>query len=287
MTLVIGDWTLESVQGGDFSVDGGAAFGVVPKTVWRTIFPSDADNMVRFRCHCLLARNGRQTILIDTGYGGKYPPLDRKAYQMESGNPILDNLAAKNIAPGKVDFVLFTHLHFDHAGGATVFDQNRQLVPAFPNARYLAHAWEWEDAISGKPELIAAYPANNLFPLQEHGCVSTFRDGDELFPGLTVYRTGGHTRGHTTFLFHNADKSEGAMFIGDLCPTTAHMRLLWNMSYDTFLLESRRKKQFWLEKAAENQWWVLFTHDPHTPGCRIERHPKKEFVINKNEKFFS
>ena len=280
MTIVIGDWTLESVRGGDFSIDGGAAFGVVPQTVWKRVYPPGTDNLVRFRCHCLLAKNRHHTILIDTGYGGKYPPLDRKAYLMEKGNPILDDLAAKNTDLGEIDFVLFTHLHFDHAGGATVFDKDRRLVPAFPNAKYLAHAWEWEDAVSAKAELIAAYPTKNLFPLKEHDCVETFRDGDELLPGLTAYRTGGHTRGHCVFLFHDTNMSKGALFLGDLCPTTAHMRLLWNMSYDTFLIETRRKKQFWLEKAAENQWWVLFAHDPHTPGARIERHPKKEFIIN-------
>jgi len=279
MTITIGHWQLDPVHGGDFSIDGGAAFGVVPKTVWQTVWPPDANNLVRFTCRCLLARNGRNTVLIDTGYGGKYQPLDRKAYLMEAGNPVLDDLAAKGIHPNDVECVLFSHLHFDHAGGATVYDTNGLLVPAFPNARYLAQVWEWEDAISRQPELVAAYPTDNLFPLQKYGCIGTFRGGEQIFPGLTAIRTGGHTRGHTAFLFQDTNTGEGALFIGDLCPTAAHTRLLWNMSYDTFLLETRRKKRYWLEQAVENRWIVLFPHDPRMAGCRIERHPKKEFVV--------
>lgn len=279
MRLVIGDWRLDVVSGGDFSIDGGAAFGVVPKTVWRTIWPCDENNLVRFTCRCLLARNGRDTVLIDTGYGGKYPPLDRRAYQMEDGNPVLNGLVAQNVASKDVDFVLFTHLHFDHAGGATVYDPDGRLVPTFPNAKHLAQRWEWEDAVSGRPELSAAYPQNNLLPLKERGCVETFRDGERILPGLTAIRTGGHTRGHTAFLFENPQGDEGALFIGDLCPTAEHMRLLWNMSYDTFLLETRKKKRQLLERAADNRWWLLFPHDPRMAGCKIERHAKKEFVV--------
>ena len=283
MTLTVGPWQLEPVHGGDFSIDGGAGFGVVPKSVWQTVWPCDANNLVRFTCRCLLARNGDTNVLIDTGYGGKHPAIDRKAYQMENGNPLLESLAAKGIAPNDVDCILFTHLHFDHAGGATVFDTKGRLVPAFPKAKYMAQVWEWEDAISRRPELVAAYPADNLFPLQEHGCIDTFRSGEQLFPGLMAIRTGGHTRGHTAFLFQSASTPEGAhegvLFIGDLCPTAAHTRMLWNMSYDTFLLETRRIKRYWLEQAANNRWWLLFPHDPRMAYCQIERHPKKEFVV--------
>ena len=286
MMLTIGPWQLEPVHGGGLSIDGGAAFGVVPKTVWQTVWSSDANNMVRFTCRCLLARNGNTTVLIDTGYGGKYPVIDRKAFQMESGNPVLESLAGKGIEPNDVDCVLFTHLHFDHAGGATVYDTNGQLVPAFPKARYMAQIWEWEDAILRRPELVSAYPEDNLYPLQENRCIATFRDGEQLFPGLTAIRTGGHTRGHTAFLFRDASTNEGALFIGDICPTASHTRMLWNMSYDTFLLETRRIKRHWLEQAADNRWWLVFPHDPRMEVCQIERHPKKEFVVTtviKNE----
>ena len=279
MNLTIGDWQLETVSGGDFSIDGGAAFGVVPKAVWQTIWPCDENNLVRFTCRCLLARNGRNTVLIDTGYGGKYPPLDRKAYLLEDGNPVLDGLVKRNVAPEEIDLVLFTHLHFDHAGGATVFDRQRRLVPTFPNAKYVAHEWEWEDALSGKAEFLAAYPQNNLIPLKEHGCVGTFRGNEEVLPGLTTIHTGGHTRGHTAFLFQDESHSEGALFIGDLCPTAEHMRLLWNMSYDMFLLETRRKKRQLLEQTADNNWWLLFAHDPRMTGGQIRKDPKKAFVV--------
>ena len=274
----IGHWQLDPLHGGAFSIDGGAAFGVVPKTVWQTIHPSDELNRVRMTCNCLLARDGEHVVLIDTGYGGKNPPMDRKAYGMEGGNPILESLARFDIRPEDVGFVLFTHLHFDHAGGATIRNENRELVPTFPEARYMAYSKEWEDAVSKTPELLAAYPQYNLEPLALAGKVDLFDRDAELLPGLRALRTGGHTRGHTAFLIESKDGSEGALFIGDICPTRAHMKTLWNMSYDTFLLETRRKKRKLLEMAAQRQWWVFLPHDPFVYACRIETHPGKEFM---------
>lgn len=274
----IGRWQLKPLDGGAFSIDGGAAFGVVPKTVWQTIHPADDINRVRMTCNCLLAMDGEQVVLIDTGYGGKYPPMDRKAYGMQEGNPILEALARRSIRPEDVDFVLFTHLHFDHAGGATVRSADRQLVPTFPNARYLIDANEWEDAVSKTPELLAAYPQNNLEPLIRDEKVDLFDRDTELLPGLKSLRTGGHTRGHTAFLFESEDESEGALFLGDICPTRAHMKTLWNMSYDTFLLETRQKKRQFLERVAERGWWVFLPHDPFVYACRIQKHPAKEFT---------
>lgn len=276
--MKVGPWQLDPLDGGAFSIDGGAAFGVVPKTVWQTVHPADEINRVRMTCNCLLARNGEHIVLIDTGYGGKYPPIDRKAYNMEDGNPILDSLARFGVRSEDVDFVLFTHLHFDHAGGATIRTENRQLIPTFSNARYLIYRNEWDDAVSKTPELLAAYPQNNLEPLILNEKVDFFERDIELLPCLKTLRTGGHTRGHTAFLFESENESEGAIFIGDICPTRAHMKTLWNMSYDTFLLETRRKKRKLLKMAAERNWWIFLPHDPFVYACRIETHPAKEFI---------
>lgn len=273
-----GGWQLNPVHGGYFSIDGGAAFGVVPKTVWTKVFPADENNLVRMTCNCLLARNGQHVVLIDTGYGGKYPPLDRKAYIMESGNPTLESLACLGVSPESIDCVLFTHLHFDHAGGATVKDIDGHLVPTFPNARYFVHRWEWEDAVSRSPELLAAYPQNNLLPLAEAGKVEMFDKDGPILPGVIALRTGGHTRGHTAFLFESDNGIGDMLFIGDLCPTRAHIKTLWNMSYEMFLLETRRKKRRILEEAAAKGQWLFLPHDPFVWACRIESQPGREFV---------
>jgi len=274
--MKIGRWQLDPLHGGAFSIDGGAAFGVVPKTVWQKVHPADELNRVRMTCNCLLARDGNHSVLIDTGYGGKYPPMDRKAYNMEEGNPILDALARLAVRAEDVNVVLFTHLHFDHAGGATRRTADRRLEPTFPNARYCVYQKEWEDAVSQSPELLAAYPQNNLEPLERAGKIDCFEGTTELLPGLKPLRTGGHTRGHTAFLFESS--TESALFIGDICPTQAHIKTLWNMSYDTFLLETRRKKRKLLATAAERGWWVFLPHDPLVFACRVAAHPAKEFV---------
>lgn len=276
--LTIGDWQLDPIHGGMFSMDGGAVFGVVPKSVWKRVCPVDDDNMAEFSCNCLLARNGKNTVLIDTGYGDKYPPLDRKACRMEAGNPCLESLARYDLGPEDIDTVLFTHLHFDHTGAATFRMQDRRLRPTFAGARHLVSAWEWEDAVEPKPELAAAYPQDDLVPLREAGLVETFHADGPLLPGLTTIRTGGHTRGHTAFLFESSDGGEGALFIGDLCATSLHMRMNWNMSYDMFLLATRRKKRELLEKAVEKRWWVIYPHDPVVWAARLEKDPKREFV---------
>jgi glyoxylase-like metal-dependent hydrolase (beta-lactamase superfamily II) len=229
-------------------------------------------------CNCLLARNEKHVVLIDTGYGGKYPPLDRKSYKMEEGNPLLESLKRNGILPEDVHYVLFTHLHFDHVGGATIKDRTGSIVPVFSQACYLAHRWEWEDAVSRQRELSAAYPQEHLIPFEKAGTMKTFDNDSEILPGLKAIRTGGHTRGHCAFLFESAKGDDGALFIGDICPTRAHLKTLWNMSYDNFLLETRRKKRQMLETVSERNWWLFLPHDPFVPACRIKKVPGREFV---------
>jgi len=192
----------------------------------------------------------------------------------------LESLARLGVVPEDVDDVLFTHLHFDHAGGATIKNAAGRIVPTFPNARYRVHRWEWEDAVSRSPELLAAYPQNNLIPLAEAGVVETFDQDEPILPGLTALRTGGHTRGHTAFLFESGDHNGELLFVGDICPTRAHMKTLWNMSYDMFLLETRRKKRRLLEEAAEKKRWLFLPHDPFVWACRIESRSGCEFVAS-------
>lgn len=275
--MKLGNWQLDSVRGGDFSIDGGAVYGVVPKTVWEKVTPCDEINRVRLSNNCVLGRDGNRVVLIDTGYGGKYPPLDRKAYAMEEGNPILQSLGSLGLTEEDIDTVVFSHLHFDHAGGATLFDENRRLVPTFPNAKYVVGRFEWEDATAATPELLPAYPQDNLSPLRESSCLHLVDDGATIVPGLTAIRTGGHTRGHLALLFESG--TEAALYIGDICPTTEHMRQLWCLAYDTFQLITRRQKRRLLELAAANDWWVLWSHDPSVAISRVVTHLKREFEI--------
>lgn len=277
----IGNWELQSVSGGRFALDGGAMFGVVPKPLWQRFTTADDRNRIPLQTNCLLARDGTHTVLIDTGYGSKLSDKEREIHAAETGVPLLKSLAAIGVSPEEIDLVVFSHLHFDHAGGGTICEgsddtgQQARIVPAFPNASYVAQRREWEDATSGVPELRGSYPLENLLPLQEAGCLRLIDGDEEIVPGLTAMVTGGHTAGHQALLFRSGGKT--AAYLGDLCPTTAHLPSLWCMAYDVYLLDTRRRKPAVLGQAADENWLVCWDHDPITPWSRIQRDPKREF----------
>lgn len=275
--LTLGDWTLHSVSGGRFRVDGGTMFGVVPKAVWQKLQPPDDSNRIRNATNCVLARDERHTVLIDTGYGGKCGPREREYMALEPGEPLLAGLSAIDVGPDDIDLVVLSHLHFDHAGGATIAAADGTLRPAFPRARYVVQRVEWEDAIGGASELRNAYPTPWLLPLAEHKRLDLI-DGDvEMLPGVRTIVTGGHTRGHQAILIES--RGETAVYVGDLCPMTTHVRTLWGMSYDMYPLEVRRRKPELLGRAADNGWWVLWDHDPDVAISKIERDTEREFRI--------
>ena len=274
--MQLGAWQLDAVNGGRFRIDGGVLFGLVPKSLWGPLAAADADNRVLCGNHCVLARDGRHTVLVDAGCGTKFDPLKRKFYSLEEGDPLLDDLARLGVSPDEIDTLVFTHLHFDHVGGATRRD-GRRLVPTFPNARYLVSRAEWEDATSGGPELQTAYSRDNLWPLADSGRL-VLLDGDApLLPGVTARCTGGHTRGHWAVKFESGNGA--AFMIGDLCPTTVHIRRMWCTAYDVYPLETRRRKPELLDEAARRRWLVVWNHDPQVmagyvappPQARVHR----------------
>lgn len=272
----LGNWQLDTINGGMFWLDGGVMFGVVPKSIWQSIAPADATNRIQCANNCVLARDGSHTVLIDTGYGGKFAPLDRKFYAMEEGEPLVEGLAALGVAPEDVDTVVLSHLHFDHVCGATRFDGGRRRVPIFPNARHIVGRVEWEDATGGSPELATAYPIEDILPLYEAGLMMVIDDGHQIVPGLRGHVTGGHTRGHMALLFESCGQT--AAYLGDICPSTAHLRRMWHLAYDTYPMETRKRKPELLGRAADEAWWILWNHDPRVGISRVARDAKREFV---------
>lgn len=275
--MQLGNFELLSVSGGTFRLDGGAMFGVVPKVLWRKKAPPNARNYIVMDTNCLLVRTGDHTVLIETGYGPKASEKERNLFALEAGNPLLENLARHGIAAEEIDTVLLTHLHFDHAGGATLRDADGRLRPTFPKARYVVQRAEWETATSDVPELEGSYPGENLLPLAEANQLELV-DGDvELRPGFRARTTGGHTRGHQAIVLESG--GETAVYLGDLCPTTAHLRRLWCMGYDLYPLETRRVKPQVLGQAADEGWLVFWDHDPEVIAAYLERDERQEFVL--------
>lgn len=264
------------INGGDFRMDG-CMFGVVPKPLWEKKTPADSDNRIAMQSTCVLIQSNIFTVLIDTGYGTKHSEKFRENHVLQQPPSLLDELKARDVEPNDVDYVILSHLHFDHAGGSTFVGEDGSLYPQFPKARHLIHRAEWEDATSSRPELAGAYFANDLNPLGEANLVDLVEDGHEVLPGITLQHTGGHTRGHQ--IVHIDSGGQRYCFVSDFCPTAAHLPPFWTLSYDQDYLHLRREKPVILGELADQDAVVIFGHDPTCPAARIKRDKRQGFVV--------
>src|SRR6185436_2832727 len=263
----VGDVELSFVSGGRLRIDGGNMFGVVPRVMWERESPPDAEHRISLDTNCILVRTPDSLGLIDTGYGSKSPAKFRQRHALEDGAPLVKNLAAIGIRPNELDWVILTHLHFDHAGGATYRDAAGQLRPTFPRARHFIQRTEWEDANGKIPELAGAYYPDDFAPLLAAGLVQLIEGDAEVVPGVSTQLTGGHTRGHQ--IIHIQSHGESAVCLADLCPTAAHLRSFWTMAYDQYLLTVRHIKPIVLNDMVDQHRIVLFSHDPQITAARL------------------
>lgn len=276
--MELGNWQLDIVSGGRLRLDGGAMFGVVPRPLWEKKQPPDDRNRIQMATNCLLLRDGQQTVLIDTGYGGKLSEREQDVFHLDPGEPLLASLAEQGLTAADIDTVVLSHLHFDHAGGATTVDNHGKLKPTFPKARYVVQRLEWETAVGNAPELKGSYPLDNLLPLKEAGQLDLIEGDAEIVPGLSGWQTPGHTKGHQSLVLNTG--KETLVYLADVCPMIAHLPAMWCMAYDVDLLESRRRKPQVLGRAADENWRVVFCHDPKVVSGRLQRDAKREFVVS-------
>lgn len=269
----LGDWTIHALQAGGQLLDGGAMFGVVPKPLWERRIPADARNRIPLGMRCLLIEHpSAGPVLIDTGVGNKEDEKFIDIYGIENAVPghrtmLEAALAAAGVAPSDVQVVINTHLHFDHAGGNTARDAAGALVPSFPNARYLVHAGEMHYATHTNERTAASYFARNWDVLAERGQLELVQHDVELLPGIRMRHTPGHTPWHQSIVLESA--GETAVFLGDVCPTAAHVPLPWIMGYDVEpLVTLESKRALWAEASAGG-WLVVFEHDAQQAWGRI------------------
>lgn len=275
--MQLGAFQLTTISGGRFRIDGGTMFGVVPKSLWSRVISAEEDNSIAQATNCVLVRTGAENVLIDTGYGSKLGPREQRIFRSESGDPLLQSLAAEGLGPDEIHRVILSHLHFDHAGGCTRIDAEGRVVPTFPNAEYVAQRMEWMYATAGFPELRGSYPQENLLPLQQSGQLRLI-DGDaEICPGFRARVTGGHTVGHATIVLESQEQT--AVYLGDCCPTWRHLPALWCMGYDLDLLTLRRVKPRVLGEIADRNWLALSDHDPDHAAAWLSRDEKREFSV--------
>lgn len=272
MNWMIDDLHVSVVSGGCLRIDGGAMFGVVPRSLWsRTVTPDDV-NRISLDTNCLLIRSGDRCAVVDTGYGGKGTDRYRSRFAFEEGEPLLRNLAAVGVVPEDVDTVILTHLHFDHAGGCTRQGAGGSLEPVFPKARHLIQRCDWADATSGAPEFVGQFLPDDYVPLDDAGLVDLLDGDTKVMPGVRCRLIGGHTRGHQLIALGEGERP--VLYLSDLCPTSAHLPAMWSMAFDLFPLDVRRTKLRILGEAVGTGCPVLFAHDPDIKGASLEEGPK-------------
>ena len=252
----------------EFRLDGGAMFGVVPRTLWEKVAPPDAHNRILLNANCLFLATGTERIIIETGMGDKWTPRQAEIYGLARQCSLSETLfAITGYAASEITLVINTHLHFDHAGGNTTRNQHGDIVPTFPHARYLVSRAEYEHAETPNERDRASYLPENWRPVRDSGQLELMPDEYEAVPGLRLETVRGH---NATMQCWRLDH-EGQTVYGfaDLIPTRAHVALAWIMGYDLFPVETLSAKKRLLAQAAQENWQCFLYHEPAGPFWRI------------------
>ena len=269
--MKIGDFEVTLIRHSVYWWDGGAMFGVVPKTLWSLKSPADELNRMEMGFNCYLIRTGAHNILVETGLGDKRDARARERMRV----PAVTEPLASLIDPDSIDIVVNSHLHWDHCSGNTVM-RNGRAEPAFPRAQYFASRGEWEHAHQRLIRDAISYLDENYDPLVEAGQM-TLVDGDfEVVPGVWMRRAPGHNR--DMMVITAESHGETFCFLSDLVPTAAHVKPSWVAAFDLYPLEIIETKSHWLGRAADHDWICGFGHDPGVDFARITRDPKTQFA---------
>jgi methylmalonyl-CoA epimerase len=273
--MPFGDVSLVSVHDGLFGLDGGAMFGVVPRTLWAPQAPPDDRNRITLATRPVVVEGEWGRMMIDCGIGDKMDAKQRDIYAVNRERALDDALASTALTIDGIDLVLATHLHFDHFGGATTRRGGR-LEPRFPRARYLIRAAEWDDATHPHERNRASYIADDFVPLKDAGVVDFYEDDGTIRPGVRVVRTGGHCPQHQIVFVESGGRT--AVFTADLIPTTAHIRDVWIMGYDLAPMETLAFKRRFLREAIDREYLIFFEHDPLVAAGYIREKGGRRYV---------
>jgi glyoxylase-like metal-dependent hydrolase (beta-lactamase superfamily II) len=265
--MQFGDYRVEIVRDTEFHLDGGAMFGVVPRTLWSKVCPPDAENRITMNMNCVFIDTGQQRILIETGIGEKWSAKHTAMFGITRQRGLADSLRSFGVEPDSINIVINTHLHFDHAGGNTTLNEAGEAVPAFRNARYFISRDEVEHAESPSERDRASYLPDNWRPLVASGQLELKDANYEVVPGLRMETYAGHNRSMQCWRLDRADQT--LFGFADLVPMRAHVPFAWIMGYDLYPVETLEVKKKLLPQAAREGWACLFYHDPDEPLCRI------------------
>jgi glyoxylase-like metal-dependent hydrolase (beta-lactamase superfamily II) len=277
---VLGDFEITLVRDSTYWWDGGAMFGVVPKTLWSRKTPVDELNRVPLGFNCYLVRTGDHNVLIETGGGNKLDARFRERAKLPPvADPLPEVLARCGIDPESIDIVINSHLHWDHCGGNTLpGPQGAAAIPAFPRAQYFAPRDEWPHAHAHHIRDRVAYMEANYDPLMESGRMTLVEDGAEVVPGIRMHGAPGHNRG--MMIVTAESRGDTFCYLSDMVPSAAHLQPTWIPAFDLFPLESIETRIQWLTRAVRENWLCGFAHDPEIAFARIIEDPKVQFITS-------
>lgn len=273
----LGDYTIKAIETGRFRLDGGAMFGVVPKVLWQKTDPADENNRISMHMRVLYAEGYGRKFVIDSGAGDKLGEKMLRNYEIEC-LPLSRVMEEEGIDSGSITDVIATHLHFDHAGGYTWYDEDGRPRLTFPNAVHHIQKKQWEAALSPNEKDRASFFPENFLAIEEYRKLDLVDGEKVLFDGVRVIPAEGHTPGHQVVLLETDEGS--LLYCGDLIPLASHVNLPYIMSYDHFPLATLEEKKRLLGRAADEDWILFFEHDPSIAACRVKRNDKGRFEIS-------
>jgi len=261
---------LYPISTGTFKLDGGAMFGVVPKTLWNRHNPADESNLCTWAMRCLLIENGNRLMLVDTGLGTKQSEKFFSFYQPNRKDTLENSLKQHGFHPSDITDVLLTHLHFDHCGGAVNLKNDGTFSVAFPNAKYWVSKGQWETAHQPNPREKASFLTENFDPIQASGQLNLIENASSLnFEGVDFLTVNGHTEQMILPLIEMNGRK--VIYLADLMPSLAHINPAWVMAYDVRPLDTMKERQSLIEKAIQEDWILFFEHDAQNEAALLSK----------------
>lgn len=259
---------LYSIETGNLKLDGGAMFGVVPKSIWQKVYPADEKNLCNWSMRCLLIIDEDRKILIDNGIGNKQDEKFLRHYHLNGDNTLEKSLSKFGYNSDDITDMVLTHLHFDHCGGSIKYNDKGVLVPAFRNATYWVNNLQFEWATRPNRREKASFLKENILPIQESVQLKLIEKEGEFLPNISAKIFNGHTNGQVIPHIKFNDKT--IAFMADLFPSTAHIPLPWIMAYDTKPLITLKDKERFFREALEEDTILFFEHDLYNECCTLQ-----------------
>lgn len=265
---------LYTIESGHFKLDGGAMFGVVPKSIWHKLNSADENNMISLAMRCLLIEDGKRLILIDNGMGQKQDAKFFGYYFLHGNHSLEKSLNKHGFTKNDITDMVLTHLHFDHCGGSIEWNNDRtNYKTAFPNATYWIGEEHWHEALLPNPREKASFLTENILPIHESGQLKFVKRGDTIYENMEMRFSNGHTQSMMHPVIHY--KGYKVVYLADMIPTQAHIPTAYVMGYDVRPLDTMKEKAATLSEASSNEKTILFfEHDPLHEACIVHQTEK-------------